>query len=143
MACSSHKPLTSSYSPITKRLQAGQDQGSRTVYPAKYYFESFPLYIQSKLLESHTLHSGTYLYSPYKAVLPPLPPEEPLDSRTKTAMRARFDFSRTMETLVSGHPRDANRVSVALAGRLRECKSTEFVWKFRKTASTTVRECLL
>ena len=98
---------------------------------------------QSKLLESHTLHSGTYLYSPYKAVLPPLPPEEPLDSRTKTAMRARFDFSRTMETLVSGHPRDANRVSVALAGRLRECESTEFVWKFRKTASRAVRECLL
>ena len=94
---------------------------------------------QSKLLESHTLHSGTHLYSPYKAVLPPLPPEEPLDSRTKTAMRARFDFSRTMETLVSGHPRDANRVSVALAGRLRECKSREFVWKFRKTASRAVR----
>ena len=65
---SSHKPLTSSYSPVTKRLQAGQDQGFRIVYPAKYYFESFPLYIQSKLLENHTLHSGTYLYSPYMAV---------------------------------------------------------------------------
>ena len=26
----------------------------------------------SKLLENHTLHSGTYLYSPYKAV--PQPP---------------------------------------------------------------------
>ena len=25
----------------------------------------------SKLLENHTLHSGTYLYSPYKAVPPP------------------------------------------------------------------------
>ena len=25
---------------------------------------------QSKLLENHTLHSGTYLYSPYMAVLP-------------------------------------------------------------------------
>ena len=25
LACSSHKPLTSSYSPVTKRLQAGQD----------------------------------------------------------------------------------------------------------------------
>ena len=95
---------------------------------------------QSKLLESHTPHSGTYLYSPYKAVLPPFPPEEPLDSRKRTAMRARF---RTMETLVSGQPRDANRVSVTLAGRLPECKSTEFVWKFRKTASRAVRECLL
>ena len=26
---------------------------------------------QSKLLENHTLHSGTYLYSPYMAVAPP------------------------------------------------------------------------
>ena len=26
---------------------------------------------QSKLFESHTLHSGTYLYSPYMAVPPP------------------------------------------------------------------------
>ena len=44
LACSSHKPLTSSYSPVTKRLQAGQDQGFRIVYPAKYYVERFPLY---------------------------------------------------------------------------------------------------
>ena len=28
---------------------------------------------QSKLLENHTLHSGTYLYSPYMAVNPPPP----------------------------------------------------------------------
>ena len=26
---------------------------------------------QSKLLENHTLHSGTYLYSPYMTVPPP------------------------------------------------------------------------
>ena len=26
---------------------------------------------QSELLENHTLHSGTYLYSPYMAVPPP------------------------------------------------------------------------
>ena len=26
---------------------------------------------KSKLLENHTLHSGTYLYSPYMAVPPP------------------------------------------------------------------------
>ena len=44
LACSSHKPLTTSYSPVTKRLQAGEDQGLRIVYPAKYYFEGFPLY---------------------------------------------------------------------------------------------------
>ena len=29
---------------------------------------------QSELLENHTLHSGTYLYSPYMAVSPPPPP---------------------------------------------------------------------
>ena len=28
---------------------------------------------QSKLLENNTLHSGTYLYSPYMAVPPPPP----------------------------------------------------------------------
>ena len=28
----------------------------------------------SKLLENHTLHSGTYLYSPYLVVPPPLVP---------------------------------------------------------------------
>ena len=38
LACSSHKPLTSSYSPVTKRLQAGQDKDFRIVYPAKYDF---------------------------------------------------------------------------------------------------------
>ena len=31
---------------------------------------------QSKLLENHTLHSGTYLYSSYMAI-PPLPPPPP------------------------------------------------------------------
>ena len=29
---------------VTKKLQAGQDQGFRIVYPAKYYFESSLLY---------------------------------------------------------------------------------------------------
>ena len=33
---------------------------------------------QSKLLENHILHSGTYLYSPYMAVPPPLPPARDL-----------------------------------------------------------------
>ena len=31
---------------------------------------------QSKLLENHTLHSGTYLYSPYMAVSPPALPRD-------------------------------------------------------------------
>ena len=44
LVCSSHKQLTSSYSPVTKKRQAGQDYGFLIVYPAKYYFESFPLY---------------------------------------------------------------------------------------------------
>ena len=34
LACSSHKPLTSSYSP--ERLQAGQDLGLRIVYPTNF-----------------------------------------------------------------------------------------------------------
>ena len=40
----------------------------------------------------------------------------------------------TVEALVSGHPRDAKKVSVTEAGRLRECKNTEFVWELRKEA---------
>ena len=39
----------------------------------------------------------------------------------------------TVEILVSGHPRDAKKVSVAAgAGRLRECKNTEFIWELGK-----------
>ena len=32
-----------------------------------------------------------------------------------------------------GHPRDAKKVPVTGAGRLRQCKNTEFVWELRKT----------
>ena len=32
-----------------------------------------------------------------------------------------------------GHPRDAKKVPVTGAARLRECKNTEFVWELRKT----------
>ena len=32
---------------------------------------------QKRQLENHTLHSGTYLYSPYMAVLTPSPPPHP------------------------------------------------------------------
>ena len=35
---------------------------------------------QSKLLGNHTLHSGTYLYSPYMA-FPPPPLDEPTQKR--------------------------------------------------------------
>ena len=38
-----------------------------------------------------------------------------------------------MEALEGGHPRDAKKVFVTGAGRLRECKDTEFVWELRKT----------
>ena len=34
---------------------------------------------------------------------------------------------------VSGHPRDAKKVFITGAGRLRESKNTEFVWELRKT----------
>ena len=33
----------------------------------------------------------------------------------------------TMEALVSGHHRDAKKMSITGAGRLRECENTEFV----------------
>ena len=33
----------------------------------------------------------------------------------------------------TGHPRDAEKVSVTGAGSLRECKNTEFAWELRKT----------
>ena len=42
--------------------------------------------------------------------------------------------NRTVEAFVSGDPRDAKKVSVTEAGRLRECKNTQFVWELRKTA---------
>ena len=38
-----------------------------------------------------------------------------------------------VEAPVSGHPRDAKKVFVPGAGRLRECKNTEFVWELSKT----------
>ena len=41
LACSSHQPLTSPYSPVTKRLQAGQDQGFRIVYTANIILRAF------------------------------------------------------------------------------------------------------
>ena len=39
----------------------------------------------------------------------------------------------TVEALVSGHHRDAKKVSIIGAGRLRECENTEFVLELRKT----------
>ena len=40
-------------------------------------------------------------------------------------------FVITVETVVSGHPRDVKKVSVTGAGHLWECKNTEFVWELR------------
>ena len=54
---------------------------------------------QSKLLENHTLQSGTYLYSPYMAVPPP-PPPHPVDCNTSTfSVRLRYHLLRTARDL--------------------------------------------
>ena len=37
-----------------------------------------------------------------------------------------------VEALVSGHHRDAKKMSITGAGRLRECENTEFVWELRE-----------
>ena len=39
----------------------------------------------------------------------------------------------TVEALVSRLPQDVKKVSVTGAGRLQECKNTEFDWELRKT----------
>ena len=38
LACGSHKPLTSLYSPLTKRVQAGQDQGLLLHHHHHHYY---------------------------------------------------------------------------------------------------------
>ena len=40
---------------------------------------------------------------------------------------------KTLEVLVSGHPRGVKKVSKTGAVRFRECKITEFVWELGKT----------
>ena len=40
-----------------------------------------------------------------------------------------------MEALISGHPGEVKKVSITEAGRLQECKNTQFVWELRKTVS--------
>ena len=42
------------------------------------------------------------------------------------------EMRNTVEALVGGHSRDAKMVFVTEAGRLRECKNTEFVWELRE-----------
>ena len=39
----------------------------------------------------------------------------------------------TVKALVSERPRDSKKVFVTGAGRLRECKNTDFVWELKKT----------
>ena len=55
-------------------------------------------------------------------------------------------YNNTGKALEFGHPRDAKMVSVTAAGRLRECKNTEFVWELRKTGfcgGVFKKSCLL
>ena len=42
------------------------------------------------------------------------------------------EIRNTVEALVGGHSRDGKKVSVTEAGRLRECKNTEFVWELKE-----------
>ena len=43
-----------------------------------------------------------------------------------------FFYSSVSQLYYSWHPREAKKVSVAGAGCLQECKSTEFLWELRK-----------
>ena len=55
-------------------------------------------------------------------------------------------YNNTVKALVFRHPRDTKMVSVTAAGRLRECKNTEFVWELRKTGfcgGVFKKSCLL
>ena len=47
---------------------------------------------QSKLLENHTLHSGTYLYIPYMAVPPPPPLGRQWNAWKSLDLHVRFTF---------------------------------------------------
>ena len=55
-------------------------------------------------------------------------------------------YNNTGKALVFRHPRDTKMVSVTAAGRLRECKNTEFVWELLKTGfcgGVFKKSCLL
>ena len=43
------------------------------------------------------------------------------------SIKEKYNNSITVEALVSGHPRDAKKVSVTGDGRLQECKSNDSV----------------
>ena len=57
----------------------------------------------------------------------------------------------TLEAVVTRHPRGVKKVTITGAGRLRECKITEFVWELRKqgfviavvSRAVRLRECPL
>ena len=65
---------------------------------------------QRKLLENHTLHGGTYLYSPYRAVPPP-PPGLPSAWYYYIQLRAKTQ-SKTLVKLKPSKSPDKNRVPV-------------------------------
>ena len=44
-----------------------------------------------------------------------------------------FQKCNRVEAVVSGHPQNAKKVFATGAGRLQECKDTEFEWELRKT----------
>ena len=78
---------------------------------------------QRKVLENHTLHSGTYLYSPYMAVPPPPSPG-----------KARCNFAGLL-SLQSTHLRDFRnfrKVMAALMQRLdvdlEKCYENDLDW---------------
>ena len=65
--------------------------------------------------------------------------KEELKSKLESSMEEKFKLEKVTERLlklfwniveapVSGHPREAEKVSATGAGRLRECVNTEFVW---------------
>ena len=55
---------------------------------------------QSKQLENHTFHSGTYLYNPYMAVPPPPPPHG-----TWRRMKTVYRFIFRAKTLLDNYSR--------------------------------------
>ena len=83
---------------------------------------------QTKTAQNHTLWGGTHLYGLYKEV-----PRGNLKSclthiwfEKQLLHDLRIQW-KDLEALISGHPRDAKKVTETGAGRLWECKNTEFV----------------
>ena len=63
LACSSHKPLTSSYSPVTKRLHTGQDLGFCIVYPAKKKKKNLRMSVLDSIGSFATFFAGRFEFN--------------------------------------------------------------------------------